>query len=549
MTLFILSSMKSLHWGGRGVLMYLLIALSAIIAPFIFLVLLRFPATKGMTWSALIVILFAITVWGMEGEVILSSIFQGTHKTLTILWILFGALVLLNTLRNTGAVDRINQGFQSISADMRVQVIIVAFLFGALIEGAAGFGTPAMVTGPLLVALGFRPLAAATIALVADSASVAFGAVGTPISVGLSNVPIANATFYDEIGIMVTILDLFAGTFIPFVLVILLTIFFGKNKSIKQALPMLPWSLLIGLSYTGSALFYAVVFGQEFVAILASLTALIIATLTAKKGWLLPKDTWRDAVGEGFVVKEKKSEMGIIAAWSPYVVVVVLLLMTRIIPWLTEFTQSAIDLSWTNILGVEGVSSDWEFLYSPGTVLAVAAILSVFLHKKSLNTFVTASKESLSTMKTTSISLIATLAMVHVFTNSGMNLNELASMPQYIAESLANSFGFIWLLVAPFLGELGSFITGSATVSTLTFSPIQYSVANQIGLDVNAVLAAQVIGAGAGNMICVHNVVAASAVVGLSGKEGDIIRKTLLPAILYALIVGIVGFIIAHFFL
>lgn len=139
--------------------------------------------------------------------------------------------------------------------------------------------------------------------------------------------------------------------------------------------------------------------------------------------------------------------------------------------------------------------------------------------------------------------------MVHVFTNSGMNLNELASMPQYIAESLANSLGFIWLLVAPFLGELGSFITGSATVSTLTFSPIQYSVANQIGLDVNAVLAAQVIGAGAGNMICVHNVVAASAVVGLSGKEGDIIRKTLLPAILYALIVGIVGFIIAHFFL
>src|SRR5690606_9699628 len=120
------------------------------------------------------------------------------HKTLTILWILFGALVLLNTLQRTGAVDRINQGFQSISEDMRIQVIIVAFLFGGLIEGAAGFGTPAMVTGPLMLALGFRPLAAATIALIADSTAVMFGAVGTPIAVGLSNIPGADRPFFDE---------------------------------------------------------------------------------------------------------------------------------------------------------------------------------------------------------------------------------------------------------------------------------------------------------------------------------------------------------------
>lgn len=527
--------------------MYLLIALSAIIAPFIFLVLLRYPATKGMTWSALIVILFAITVWGMEGGVILSSIFQGTHKALTILWILFGALVLLNTLRNTGAVDRINQGFQSISTDMRVQVIIVAFLFGGLIEGAAGFGTPAMVTGPLLVALGFRPLAAATIALVADSAPVAFGAVGTPIAVGLSNIPGADRAFFNDIGMKVATLDLFAGTFIPFVIVVLLTIFFGERKRFKDALQILPWALLIGITYTGSALFYAVVFGQEFVAILGSLTGLIVATFTAKKGWLLPKDTWREALQEGFEVKEQESKIGILAAWSPYVIVVALLLVTRIIPWLTEITQSLIDLSWTNIFGIEGITSDWEFLYSPGTILAIAAVLSVVIHKCKFRTFIDASKDSLSTMKTTAVSLVATLAMVHVFTNSGINVNDLASMPQYIAESLANSLGFIWLFVAPFLGELGSFITGSATVSTLTFSPIQYNVATEIGVDANAVLAAQVIGAGAGNMICVHNVVAASAVVGLSGKEGDIIRKTLLPAILYGLIVGAVGFIMVHF--
>ena len=261
--------------------MLLLIALSAIIAPFLFLVIMRMPAAKGMALSSLIVILLALTTWGMEGQVVLASIFQGVHKTLTILWILFGALVLLNTLRNTGAVVRINQGFQSISGDMRVQVIIVAFLFGSLIEGAAGFGTPAMVTGPLMLALGFQPIAAATIALIADSTAVMFGAVGTPVAVGLSNIPGADTPFFHDIAVTVTSLDLLAGSFIPFILMVVLTVFFGSG--IKDALPMLPWTLMIGFIYTGSALLVASLFGHEFVSILAALITLAVATLTAKK--------------------------------------------------------------------------------------------------------------------------------------------------------------------------------------------------------------------------------------------------------------------------
>ncbi len=212
--------------------MYLLLALSAIIAPFVFLVLLRMPAMKGMSLSAAIVIAIAMIFWGMEGNVILSSIFQGAHKTLTILWILFGALVLLDTLRKTGAVDRINQGFQSISEDMRVQVVIVAFLFGGVIEGAAGFGTPAMVTAPLMVALGFRPIVAATLALIADSTQVAFGAVGTPLAVGLSNIPGADAEFFNAIGVRITTLDIFAGSFIPFIVIVIMTLFFGDEFTI-----------------------------------------------------------------------------------------------------------------------------------------------------------------------------------------------------------------------------------------------------------------------------------------------------------------------------
>jgi lactate permease len=527
--------------------MLMLVALSAVIAPFIFLVLLRMPALHGMSISSVIVIVFGLTVWGMDGQVVVSSILQGIHKTLTILLILFGALVLLNTLRKTGAVNRINQGFQSISKDMRVQVIMVAFLFGSLIEGAAGFGTPAMVTAPLMLALGFKPLAAVASALIADSTAVAFGAVGTPVLVGLSTLPGADASFYQEVGATVTMVDLFGGTFIPFIVIFVLTAFFGKGKGMKDALAMLPWSLLIGITYTASALLYASVFGPEFVAILGSLTGLVVATFTANKGILLPKTEWTDALQEDFKMDGEKSTMNLMTAWSPYLIVVVLLLLTRIVPWLQEFTRTAIDLTWSNILGVEGVTSDWELLYSPGTILIMTAIMAVIIQRKSFSNFVNASRDSLSTIKTTGLTLSATLAMVHVFSNSGMNMNGMMSMPEYIAGGMASAFGPMWILVAPFLGELGSFITGSATVSTLTFSPIQYNIADATGMEVKAVLAAQLVGAGAGNMICVHNVVAASAVVGMEGKEGNVIRKTLGPALLYGALAGIGGYIIMNF--
>ncbi|GGF18682.1 lactate permease [Halobacillus andaensis] len=527
--------------------MLLLVAFSAIITPFVFLVLLRMSAKKGMFFSALIVLALAFTVWGMDARVIAASVLEGAHKTLTILLILFGAIVLLNTLRRTGAVDRINQGFRSISTDMRVQVIIVAFLFGSLIEGASGFGTPAAVTGPLMVALGFTPMAAAALALIADSSAVSYGAVGTPIQVGLSNLPDAGIPLYQEIGAQVAFIDLFAGTFIPFVLVIVLTLFFGKRKGFKDAFGLFPWAFLVGISYTSSAWLYATLFGHEFVAILASLTALVVATTTASKGFLIPKSNWQDALADDAEEVNEQSSMSLVTAWSPYLIIVVLLLVTRIIPVVKDAAMTWVDLTWTNILGVEGITSDWEVLYSPGTVLVAAALLAIVIQRASFRHFMEASKESVQSMKDAALALIATLALVQVFTNSGLNAQDLVSMPEYIAQTLAGSFGPMWIFVAPFLGELGSFITGSATVSQLTFSPIQYNIAQETGLDTNTVLSLQVIGASAGNMICVHNVVAAGTVVGLSGKEGDIIRKTLGPALLYGAAAGIIAWIVSLF--
>ncbi|WP_280768599.1 L-lactate permease [Salipaludibacillus daqingensis] len=528
-------------------MLLLLTAFSAIIAPFVFLVLLRMPARKGMLYSAIIVILLGFFVWGLEFDILSASILQGTHRAITILFILFGAIVLLNTLKHTGAVDRINEGFRNISPDMRVQVVIVAFLFGSLIEGAAGFGTPAAVTGPLLVALGFTPLAAATTALIADSTAVSFGAVGTPIVVGLSNIEGAGIAFFQDIGIKITLMDLLVGTLMPFIIILVLTIAFGKKKGLSSALSMLPWALVVGASYSVSAAAYAYLFGPEFVSILASITAIAIATITAKKKFLLPKATWQDALADGFKAETKKSEMSLVSAWSPYFIVVALLLLTRIVPAVQEFAQTAIDLSWNNILGFEGVGSAWQVLYSPGAVLVVAALISVFTQRKTLKVFGQASKESLNSIKGAALALVPTLALVQVFTNSGINANDLVAMPEYIALSMASTLGGMWVFVAPYLGILGAFITGSATVSTLTFSPIQYNVAMEMGLNSNVILAQQVAGSAAGNMICVHNVVAASAVVGLVGKEGEIIRKTLAPALVYGLLIGIAGTVLLWF--
>ncbi|SDJ36408.1 L-lactate permease [Salimicrobium halophilum] len=522
--------------------MLLLTASAAIIFPFLFLVVLRMPAKKGMTFSAFLVILLAYIVWGMKERVIGASILEGAHKTLTILFILFGAIVLLNTLRRTGAVDRINQGFRNISPDMRVQAVIVAFLFGSLLEGAAGFGTPAAVTGPLLVALGFTPLAAATLALVADSTAVPFGAVGTPIQVGLGNLPEAGTAFYNEVAVRVTQIDMFVGSFIPLVLVVLLVLFFGKEKRAKDIIEMLPWALMTGVTYTASALLYANLFGFEFVAILAGLTGLFVASVTAKKGWLLPEKAWTGA--KTSQEEETTSDMPLISAWAPYAIIVLLLLLTRIVPFVKEAALTWIDGTWNNVLGVEGITSEWQVLYSPGAVLILATILSVWIQRKPLRYFMEASKESIISMKDAGLALLATLALVQVFANSGINTADLVSMPQYIATILSENLGFMWLFVAPFLGEIGSFITGSATVSTLTFSPVQYNIAENTGLSIQTVLALQLLGSSAGNMICVHNVVAAGTVVGLSGKEGDIIRKTVTPALWYGAAVGVIAIII-----
>ncbi|WP_119326877.1 L-lactate permease [Companilactobacillus musae] len=526
----------------------ILIALSAVILPLVLLGILNMPATKGMSISAFIVLLEGYFIWKMPAKVLLASILQSIHKALPILWILFGALMMLNILQHTGAIERINAGFHKISADMRLQIILVAFLFGGLIEGVSGFGTPAMVTAPLMIALGFSPMAAVTLALVADSTPASFGAVGTPLTVGLSNVS-EKADFLNAIGQRITQLDLFSGTFMPLLLIFMLTIVFGKkdNNHFKDFLVLVPWSLFIGIVYSFLALLVSTLVSYEFVAILAPFGAIIIAILSIKFKFLLPKTVFEKPWTTSIQTVKDDNSMSLLTAWSPYIVVILMLLATRTIAPLKQFLVQNINLSWKNILGFSQINSDWEFLYSPGTLLTIAVLIGLLIQVKSLKSFLPTAKKVVLSMKSTALALIVTLIMVQIFTNSDLNLAKLPSMPMYIAKIISKYLSSIWIIIAPFLGQLGSFVTGSTTVSTLTFGQIQADIATKAGVGQDLVLAAQLIGAAAGNMICVHNIVSVSSVVGLSGQEGNILRKTVVPALIYGLLVGIVGFIFTIF--
>ncbi len=501
-----------------------------ILAPFVFLVLFRMSAKKGMTISMVMMIILGIFVWQVSLNIIGASVVIGLHKAITILLILLGALALVNTLKHTRAINAINQGFLSISSDKRVLSVIIVFLFGGLIEGASGFGTPAAITGPLLVGIGFSPLTAAVLALVGDSVPVSFGAVGTPLNVGLAAVDVS----LGEVANMVTLIDLFSGVFIPTIVMVLYVILSKEHlgRKAKAIIERLPWTLFVGITYTLSAFMSARLFGFEFVSIIAPIVTLIIVTLSAKVSFLIKKENLQD----------KTKEMSLLKAWSPYLIVVILLLISRTIAPIKSFLLSLDFLSIQNVFS-SSLDSAFEVFYSPGTILLISALLASLIQTKSAKSFIRSVVETKEVIFGAALALFPTLIMVTIFTSSGINGLDLPSMPGFIALKLANIFGSSWPLISPFLGMLGSFVSGSATVSNLTFASIQFDVASSVGLQVLTIISMQVLGSAIGNMICVHNVVAASAVVKLKNQEGKIIKLTLIPAIIYGTLVAIVGYV------
>ncbi|QGM21695.1 L-lactate permease [Spiribacter sp. 2438] len=567
-------------------------ALLPLLTVAIFLVGLRWPAKYAMPLAYIVAVVVALGFWGTDFNVVAGASANGVVTALNILFIVFGAILLLYTLRESGAIAVIQQGFSDISPDRRVQAIIVAWLFGSLIEGASGFGTPAAIAAPLLVALGFPAMAAVVSAMIIQSTPVSFGAVGTPIIVGV-NAGLADqsvtermveaagipyAEYLNQIGMQVAMVHALVGVFIPLIMVGMLTRFFGANRSFMEGLRAWPFALFAGVSFVVPYYAVAALLGPEFPALLGGLIGIAIVVTAARRGLFLPKDTFQFEDREHWqpewisvLQRETQTErpadakLSQFQAWLPYVIVAVLLVITRTVdPVVDALRSPAVTISFTDIFG-SGINAASQPLYLPGFILLVTSVITYFLHKMWThgdyrNAWTTAGK----TIIAAGSALIFAVPMVQVFINSapggldnvadiqaaiadGVALGavaQVASMPEMLALGVSALAGELWPLFAPLVGGLGAFLAGSNTVSNMMFAYFQISTAEQIGLGsfgASMVVALQAVGGAGGNMITVHNVVAASATVGLLGREGDVIRKTLIPMMYYMGAAGLLG--------
>lgn len=564
----------------------LFLALAPILAVFLMLVVLRLPARTAMPLAWLCCALIALFFWGVELKTVAASTLQGLVLAATLLYIVFGALLMLNTLTVSGAVAVMRGAFVRITADRRIQAIIVAWLFGSFIEGASGFGTPAAVAAPLLVVLGFPAAGAVLCALVIQSTPVSFGVVGTPILLGVGtgldhplvhlslNAADASApafrAYLGEISGHVGVVHALVGTFIPLIMVMLLTRYHGRGGGFREALPAAPFALFAGLLFTVPYAFLANFVGPEFPSLLSAFFALPVAVFAARRGFLIPKEPWdfapcpavpsspgsvalsapgpaapspRGPVAPG----AEKQQMSLAAAWLPYLVVALLLVLTRVLPPLRSFlTGPALTFSWTAILGTE-IEASLQPFYLPGTMFILAAGSALPVQGLKVTEFFKALRLSLATLSGAAFALGFAVPMVRIFINSGLNNSGFPSMPMVLARAAADLAGGAWPLFAPVIGALGAFIAGSNTISNMMFSLFQHQVAAEIGLPGSFIVALQAVGGAAGNMVCVHNVVAACATVGLLGAEGLLIRRALLPLGYYLFASGILGLVAVYF--
>ncbi|MBW7996140.1 MAG: L-lactate permease [Candidatus Glassbacteria bacterium] len=543
--------------------MYSLLALTPIVTVFVFLVIFRLPAKKTMPLALAVTSMLAMTVWGVSAKLVAASIIQGLVVTASILWIIFGALLMLNALINSGAVNTIRRGFINISTDRRVQAMIVAWMFGAFIEGAAGFGTPAAVAAPLLMALGFPAMAAVTMSLIIQSTPVSFGGAGTPILLGvhtgLDNPVVKEALasagmpymdYVKAIGWNVAIMHGIIGVLIPLFLSVTLTRFFSKEKSIAKGLEAAPFAIFAGLALCVPYVLLAYFLGPEFPSLVGGLIGLGIIVIAAKNNFLTPREPWDFPEKEQWEpewsgtynveLSQERPGMTMFKAWIPYVLVGLFLVLSRTVP-----VFKSILTAWTirleNILGT-GISADAQPLYLPGFIFVLAVLCTFFIQKMRPGELGRATVTAAKTSVKAAFALGFAIPMVRVFINSGVNTSGLESMPMELAAGVADLAGNTWTGFAAVIGAMGAFIAGSNTISNMMFALFQYGVATKIGVSQSLIVALQAVGGAAGNMITVHNVVAAAAVVGLMDREGEIIRKTLIPLVYYLIMSAVLGF-------
>lgn len=546
------------------ILFYSLLAFTPIATAFVLLVLANRPATQAMSVAYLVTVLLALLVWRVPLAQVAASTVEGWIVTLEILYIVFGAILLLNVMRTSGAIDRIRQGLLGISRDRRVQLIIIAWLFGSFIEGASGFGTPAVICVPLLVTIGFPAMAAVLALLITQTTASAFGGVGVPILIGmnsglegdamvdreLTRLGLSLSDYLGEIGIKTGAIQGAIAVFIPLLLLMTIAAGFGPRRSWKDALPAAGFALFAGLALAIPYTLTAVAIGPVFPTLLGGLVGLAIVVPAAKRGFLTPKkpwdfpdraewpETWSGNLDTEITTTPRP--MSGFKAWSPYILLSLFLVLsrTRFLPlrgWL-----ESVRIDFNNIFGTP-VSISTRPLFLPGTIFLLVVIVVYFLYRMRPEQLTEAIAGAGQKLLGTALAIGASVPMAKVFINSGVNGSGMNSMPLTLADGISGLVGPVWPFFAPAIGAIGSFVAGSTTVSNMMFGLFQFGVAEKIGAVPSLVLALQVAGGAIGNMIAVSNIVAAVATVGLVGREGIVLRRLIPPVLVNLVLAGAIG--------
>ena len=525
--------------------MLALIAFLPILATLVLMMVFNWPAKRCLMISWAMAFVIGILGFNVDIGALAAGSAYGMLSAIEVIIIITGAILVMNTLKASGATAAINRGFMNICPDKRVQACIIGFSFCSFIEAAAGFGTPAALAGPLLVSLGFPPMAAAMITLIFDSTAVSFGAVGTPVSTGLTMLGLGgDAQFAADFGFWTAVPHAVMGTFLPLIGLMMTTKFFSKEKSFKPALEAAPFALFSGLSFTVPMLIITKFIGYEFASLLGALISIAVSVVAAKAGFLVPKKTWDFGNSEDWdyewqatckVSPVAESDMPLLKAWVPYVLIAAILVITRIPQLgikglLTGGAPFVVGIQ--NLFGFENLDWNLKWAYLPGTVFILVALITNLYHGMSMQKVKESWQATFKQVSGAAVALLFGLALVEVMKYKNADG---VSMMVSMANALANLGDSLYVVIAPFIGVLGAFVSGSATVSMTLFVNLQFDTANALDLPAVLMVSMQCVGAAIGNMVCINNAVAASATIGTSGREGKLIKMNAIPMVIYSL--------------
>jgi lactate permease len=474
----------------------------------------------------------ACFIWGMPVGLALASVGYGfVYGLWPIMWIVFAALWLYNLSVETGKFDLLRCWMeQHASGDMRVQAIMVAFCFGALLEGTAGFGAPVAVTAFLLVALGFKASRAVAVSLIANTTPVAFGALGTPI------VALAAVTGLDQMK-----LSAMVGRQLPLMSLLLpayLVIFLSGRKGLKDTWPA---ALVAGASFALTQFAAANYWGPYAVDVLASLTSIIALTIFLRS-WE-PKKIVRAAAGTPELESVPRQSLAdSITAWIPWALLALVMIVWSYFKVFTRFEISVPVPLLHNAVYISLYKKPYAAIYNfqplaAGTAALAATIIAAVILRASPKTFIRSGLVTIRQLSLPGLTVMLIVAVSYIYNYSGMAFT--------LGAALA-TLGKWFPLASGFLGWVACFLSGSDTASNLLFGNLQVAAGHQLGISPVLLAATNSSGAVTGKMISPQNIAVGVTTVGLAGNEGGILRDIFWHSMLLAAVLSSIAFAQAY---